>query len=61
MSFGKIENVSVTFNHKNIEHVAQYNFGGNIIKSVRRLNQNILAENQHYLSNQAKLSVKSSQ
>ena len=53
MSFGKIETVSVTFKHKNIEQVAQCKFWGNVIKSVRRLNQNILAENQHYLSNQA--------
>ena len=57
MSFGKIETVSVTFNHKNIEQVVQYKFWGNVIKSVRRLNQNILAENQHYLSNQANRAV----
>ena len=57
MSFGKMETVSVTFNHKNIEQVAQYKILGNVIKSVRKLNQNILAENQHYLSNQANRAI----
>ena len=54
MSFGKIETVSVTFNHKNIEQVVQCKFLGNVIKSVRRLNQK-------HPSRKSALSVKSSQ
>ena len=53
MTFGKAETINVTFNNKNIAQVAKYKFLGNIIKSARRLKQNILAENQQYLSKQA--------
>ena len=54
MTFGKIKNTHVTFNNKTIEQVDQYKYLGNIIKSIRTLNQNIFSENHQYLSNQAK-------
>ena len=57
MTFGKTETINVTFNNKSIAQVAKYKFLGNIIKSVRKLNQNILAENQQYLSNQANRAI----
>ena len=43
MTFGKTETINVTFNNKSIAQVPKYKFLGNIIKSVRKLNQNILA------------------
>ena len=57
MAFGKIETVQVKFNSKPIEQVYQYKFLGNILKSVKRLNQSIFAENHLYLANQAKKAV----
>ena len=57
MTFDKTETINITFNNKNIAQVAKYNFLGNIIKSIRRLNQNILAKNQQYLSNQANRAI----
>ena len=53
MSIGKIETVSIILYNKNIEQVAQYKLLGNVIKSVRRLNQKFLPKYQHYWSNQA--------
>ena len=57
MAFGKIETVQVNVNGKAIEQVYQYKFLGNILKSVKRLNQSIFAENHLYLANQAKKAV----
>ena len=57
VTFGKTETINVTFNNKSIAQVAKYKFLGNIIKSVRKLNPNILAENQQYLSNQANRAI----
>ena len=57
MAFGKIETVQVNFNGKAIEQVYQYQFLGIILKSAKRLNQSIFAENHLYLANQAKKAV----
>ena len=54
MCFGKTVKPELYFNNNEIQHVEQYKYLGNIIRSTHRCNQDIYAENYSYLSNQAR-------
>ena len=57
MVYGKLDNVCLYFNGQALEQVTEYDYLGNIVRSVERTTNDVFAENYEYLCNKARRSI----